>query len=443
MPDFRALFAPDQQEAPDFKMLFAPDVTYNDEGSSWSEEPKPDWRDAEVAETAKALGIQAQKPGYRGTILPLQIDESGNRSLAVPDIIHSPATLPGDVYTGKVGTPEEAMDRAAGFVPGSSIRSPRPFAARTAKAPEPVKVPDEVPSTQALKDMATSLYKEADDAGLKITGPSYGRLVAGLTHAVKKEGLDRALHPGSHAAMRRLIGEIPKDVPPGAMSRLTGEKGVTSTKTFTLEEIDTLRKVIGAVRKSKDKDKADDRRIAGIMADRIDEWLGSLGTADVAAGDAMAASKSIRAARSIWTRMSKAELLDEAMERALDRVGANYTNAGLQTALRQEFKRIKNAKHLFRKFSQQEQAVIRSIVRGNSVENYLRWAGKFSPSSPLSTAISIFTGGYGVGMGIPGALGLMGVGEVAARTSARMGQKKVNRLNALVRRGYDADERLE
>lgn len=424
--------------------LTGPDINpYNDEGASWSENPRPDWRDAEAVDAAKALGIQTQKPSYRGSILPFQIDESGNRSLAVPDLIYNPATLPGDVYAGKVGTKEEVSDRAAGFVPGSGLRGVRPSVLRRGEPVKTPKVSDELPTTQALKEMGSALYREADEAGLKIAGPSFGRLVAGLTHTVKKEGIDPTLHPGSMAAMRRLIGALPKDMPPGAMSRLTGVSGQKSNKTFTLEEIDTLRKVIGAVRKSKDKDKADDRRIAGIMADRIDEWLSSLGAADVVAGDAVAAAQSIRAARSIWTRMSKAELLDEAMENALDKVGANYTNAGLQTALRQEFKRIKRSKHLFRKFSKQEQAVISSIVRGHSAENYLRWAGKFAPSSPLSTAISIFTGGYGAGLGLPGAFGLMGVGEVAARTSAKMGRKKVDHLNALVRRGYgNIDEGL-
>lgn len=447
MGKFTGIFA-DEPPQSRFRGIFGPDDgeatanPYNDEGASWGENPQPDWRDVEAAETAKALGVQTQEQGYRGNILPFQIDEGGRRSFAVPDLIYNPATLPGDVYAGKVGTKGEMADRAAGFVPGSGLRGVRPSIIRRVGDEAP-KVSKELPTTQSLKNMGSALYKEADDAGLRIAAPSYGRLVAGLTHTLKKEGVDPTLHPGATAAIRRLIGEIPKDVPPGAMSKLTGVKGKVSSKAFTLEEIDTLRKVIGAVRRSKDPARADDRRLAGIMADRIDEWLGALGPGDVVAGDAVAASNSIRAARSIWARVKKAELLDEAHERALDKAGANYTNAGLQTALRQEFKRIKNNKALFRSFTKQEQAVITSIVRGASAENLLRWAGKFAPSSPLSTAITIFTGGYGAGLGVPGALALMGAGEVAARTSARMGQKKVNRLNALVRRGYDnVDEGL-
>jgi hypothetical protein len=301
-------------------------------------------------------------------------------------------------------------------------------------APKMPKV-TEVPNTPDLKGMASSLYKEADDAGMAMPLDSYSRLVASIVHAAKKEGFDRSLHPGTKAAVQRLISEIPKDTPPDAMHKITKVPGRKAQKTFALEDVDTLRKVVGAARRSKDPNLADDRRIAGIVSDRIDEWIDN--PSNWSGGDVEKGSKAIRAARSLVVRYKKAEILDKAHENALDRVGANYTNAGLQTALRQEFKTVKKS-HDFKKFSPEEKAVITSIVRGASAENLLRWAGKFAPSSPMATVLTIFTG-HSLG-GPVGAAALMGAGQLAKNASTKMGQKKVNRLNALVRRGYDSQD---
>jgi hypothetical protein len=442
--DFRAMFAPasQEQDAPDFRAMFAPGEApiasnpYNDEGPSWSEQPAPDWRDAEATANLTAIGGAPAEEGYRGAVLPFKMNAQGQRELAVPSMIQDPATLPGDVYAGNVN-PAAVPDRTLGFA--AAVIGARPMAGkRVAGTPEAApQPPKELPTTQSLKESASALYREADEAGLAIHGNSYGRLVAEITNKAKGEGLNRRLHPGSFAAIRQLIADVPKDVPAGAMSKITGIGAKPSTKAFSLEEIDTLRKTVGAARRSKSPDLADDRRIAGIVADRIDDWLDNLGTKDIAAGDQDAAVKAIRAARGIVVRVKKSEILDEAMENALDRVGANYTNAGLQTALRQEFKRIKKAKHLFRKFSPQEQSVIQSIVRGASAENILRWAGKFSPTSPLSAVVAMFAGSPG---GVAGQAALMGGGALAAKASAKMGQKKVDQLNALVRRGYESED---
>jgi hypothetical protein len=130
--------------------------------------------------------------------------------------------------------------------------------------------------------------------------------------------------------------------------------------------------------------------------------------------------------------MRKAETLDKIHERALNKVGANYSNAGMQTALRQEFKNLANSPKMSR-FTKEEQAVIRRIVRGASGENILRYLGKFAPTSPISAMVSMFVGAPG---GVVGQAALMGAGTVARNASARMGANKVNELNALVRRGY-------
>jgi CheY-specific phosphatase CheX len=168
------------------------------------------------------------------------------------------------------------------------------------------------------------------------------------------------------------------------------------------------------------------------MTDRIDDWINKPTARDIAAGDPAKASESIKNARHLWERMRKAETLDKIQERALNKVGANYTSAGMQTALRQEFRNLANSPK-FSRFSKEEQALVRQIVRGASGENLLRYLGKFAPTSPISAMVSMFVGAPG---GVVGQAALMGAGTAARNASARMGASKVNELNALVRRGY-------
>lgn len=303
-------------------------------------------------------------------------------------------------------------------------------------APSP-KLTD-VASTPEIKGMAQQMYKEAEDAGVRYTPSGYNRLAYGLRHLAETEGLDKNLHPQSYSAISRIYGNrvvTPKTDP---MSPVTGVTPQMPNKTFSLEDIDMARKWLGAARKSSTNDA--DRRIANLAADRIDEFLANPVATDIAAGDAQAASKSITAARALWARAKKAEVLDAIQERALNRVGANYTNAGLQTALRQEFKTIANNPNKMRQFDAAEQAVIKRIVRGASVENMLRWAGKFSPTSPMQAMVTMFVGAPG---GPVGQAALMGGGYAAANRSAAMQARKIEELNALVRRGYGSDAMFE
>jgi hypothetical protein len=413
--------------------------------AKWREAaPQEDWHDAEAKSNLAAM--QPQDPGdteVRGNILPLSRNvETDKLSLAVPGFLQDPATLPGDVYTGRVDPQSnEGGRRALGFaaatLPSNVARGAR---MRPGAEPAPVSAPKnaDVFPTQSLKDLQQGFYKESADAGMVIKGDSYGQFVRELAQGVKKAGIDKKLTPHSYAAMERLWSEIPRQQARDPMSPVTGIEPKPNTKTFTLEAIDNLRKVVGDARKTKSPELKNDRRVANIIADRIDDWIDSgLQAGDIAAGDPAKAISALKAGRGITVRMKKAEILDEIKESALDRVGANYTNAGMQTAIRQEFKRIRKSDYLFRKFSPQEQTIIKSIIRGASMENGLRYLGKFAPTSPLAAVISLSVG-HTAG-GPVGAAALMGVGAMAAKKSASMGQRKFDQLDALVRRGYDEE----
>lgn len=77
--------------------------------------------------------------------------------------------------------------------------------------------------------------------------------------------------------------------------------------------------------------------------------------------------------------------------------------------------------------------MIRGIVRGGPMENFLRHIGKFAPRGIVGTTLS---GGAGYAMGGPvGAAAMLGVGEAAKRTSSAITNQKMQNLIEAVRRG--------
>jgi hypothetical protein len=434
--DYRSLFAPaTDANKPDFKSLFAPSesggVTEIAKGGiPQNIPPQQDWRDQEAQETLKALGGGGSAPRVgsdwqRSTVLPFaRNDATGDVSPAVPGLVQglidmgeSAATLPGDVYAGRVDpNSDEGGRRAAEF---GLLANPVSAASKAgvgfmgvpknSLAPTASKVA--APSTQELGDMARLAYKRAEDAGLVVKPESFKRVVAGVVYKAKKEGIDPTIHPKATAAAKRLVDAVENAQPK------------------TLQELDTLRRVVKAAAASIDPD---ERRIATIMIDRIDDYLANLTAKDVAAGDANVASNSIMEARSLWARMRKAEVIDELFEKAKNAVGANYTQAGMSTALRQQFRQLLNNKKAMRGFSKEEQAAIRRVVRGGPVENVIRLLSKMAPRGVVS-------GGFGLGVGAtmgPMAGGAaMLTGELARRSASAMAMRNANKASELIRRG--------
>jgi len=268
------------------------------------------------------------------------------------------------------------------------------------------------PTTDALKQQAHELYQQADNAGLVVSRQGITRVFNDIAETVKNAGIDKTIHPKATAALGRL--------------QEAAEQGAG----LSLREVDTLRRVVGGAAKSIDPD---ERRIATIMIDKIDDWLGNLRPTDVAAGNAKAASENIAAARDMWRTFRKSEIIENAFEKAKNTVGANYTSADMATALRQQFKSILGNVRTARNFSKAELDIIRGVVRGGPVENALRLLGKFAPRGVVSTTLA-GSAGYGAA-GPVGAAALLGAGEVGRRAAGSIGVGNAERAAALIRSG--------
>jgi hypothetical protein len=265
-----------------------------------------------------------------------------------------------------------------------------------------------VPTVADLEAESRALYDAAKARGVLVSHTVFDDAIDDIVRKAQAFPIDEQLTPATWRVIQRL-----------------NEMRGTSVD---LEDLDTLRKVIGLAAGAESKA---DRAAAMQIMSEFDRFTAGLRPADVLSGDPQAAMNDILRARSLWSRKAKAETIEQIFERARNAVGANYTAAGMQTALRQQFRQIANDPLQLRRFTKEEQGVIKEIVRGGTVENFLRLIGKFAPRGAISGGILAGATYANPAMGAA----LFAAGEAAKAGSTRLGMGNVRRLDVMVRTG--------
>lgn len=267
------------------------------------------------------------------------------------------------------------------------------WAPRLERSPERPQAPATIDDLTQAKNAA---YKRAEETGVVVARGAINRLKVELVNDLKKEGLNKTLHPKTSAALKEILDT----------------KGQLS-----LSQIETLRKIAndakGAIEPA-------DARLGARIVERIDDFEANLADADVVSGNPAAAT-AFKEARALNTRLSKARTIDKLLKDAELQAGANYTMSGMENALRQQFKALAKNDRKMRQFSQAEQAAIRKVALGGPVENTLRLLGKLSPTGALPTL---------VGMGAIGAAGPAGIAIPAAGAASRYAATRMTIRNA-------------
>ena len=312
---------------------------------------------------------------------------------------------------GKVEEGVQSVGRfATGFAGGSGIANKADDVVHGALGLTKRAIPD-APTTEQLKGIANAAYKAADDVGLIMHPGSFKNFserVAGIT---KHAGIDRDIHPKATAAVRRI------------------QEAAESGKAIKLQDFEILRKVVRGARASIDKD---ERRIGSMIAKEMDDYISRIGSADVISGNPQAASAALNTARDAWTRMSKSDVIQEAVEKAGVRAG-QFSGSGFENALRTQFRQIAMNPKRMRGFSQTEQEAIKKVAMGGPLDNAMRSLGKLAPTGVVSAGIG-GTAGYAIG-GPVGAVALPAAGAIARRGATKLTERNVDKLSDLVRRG--------
>ena len=265
------------------------------------------------------------------------------------------------------------------------------------------------PSIDQLRSASNAAYKAAEQAGAVFKPSAYDNFFAALVPDIRKAGFDVNLHPKVSAVL----------------TRLEAEQG----KPQTLENLEILRRVTKSAAASPE---ADERRIAGMVQDKLDNFVANAGPADIMAGNAAVAVPALQQARKLWSQASKADTIETLMDRA--KLSApNFSGSGMENAVRTEFRALAKNERKMRLFTDAEQDAIRKVAMGGPTENALRMLGKFAPTGVVSGALSSGTGAlFGGGIG---AVALPTAGFAARQGATALTMRNARLAEELMRGG--------
>lgn len=260
----------------------------------------------------------------------------------------------------------------------------------------------QAPTVQELKGQAGQQYKFAEEVGAVFKKNSYNQFANKLESTLSKEGLDKTLQPRVFAALERI-----KDTKGGNVS---------------LENMEILRRISQAAGSSAD---ASERRLASILVDNLDDFVETAQPSQLAKGSSEAVS-ALTDARALWKRAKKTEIIDDLVSSAELRAEANFSQSGMENALRRKLVNLADNPRALRTFNKEEQNAIKVAAKGGPVQNVLRFIGKLAPTGIVSGGGSV---GLGYLAGGPiGAIGLPLAGGIARQGATQLGLRNIEQL---------------
>jgi hypothetical protein len=160
----------------------------------------------------------------------------------------------------------------------------------------------------------------------------------------------------------------------------------------------------------------------------------------ISKGQADVAVKELKTARDLWKRSNKTQILEDILQSAELRATANYSQSGMENALRRKLVNLADSEDL-KFFTKAEQDAIKAAAKGGKVQNFLRWAGKYAGTSPLQTGVGSGMGGaIGAMLGGPagaavGAATVPAVGGLARAGATQLGMQQIRQLQEMMALG--------
>jgi hypothetical protein len=277
----------------------------------------------------------------------------------------------------------------------------------------------ELPTSAEFVKRSDDIYAAARAQGVNYTPTFWQRMYAGLEAKLKADGFNPARHPDAARELALLKATMPT-TKANPMSPMTGAgPKTTAAGNMTLEGLEQTRSEIG--RKARDLRKANnttDARQLEIMQSYMDDFL----DAPVRAGDVIgganpaAALKLLEDARGVYKQKVKSQKLDELFYQAELDAGANYTQAGLEHALRRRFREVLRDKSRRAGWAPDELRAMEAVVNEGKIS---RAIGKVAPTGALSktlvpTAGMVVGGGAGFLAGGPAGAAIAGPAVAAA-----------------------------
>lgn len=318
---------------------------------------------------------------------------------------------------------EVASDAARGAVAGGIVGAAVPAVgsylwrrqAQRAGARAAREAARRAPGGDDLRAQASALYEAARARGVVVQQDHFAGFASGLGREIAEAGVDDALTPRAAAALRRVRSIVEREAD------------------VSLQDMDQLRRVIGIAAQAPDPN---ERRLAGIMLDRLDDYMVSLSDDALRAGSADGLGAELAQARDMWARLRRTERVEEAITRAGDAA------SGFENGIRVEFRRLLRDGRFMRSLTQPERDLIRAVVRGTPMGNFLRvlsgWGGGRDAQRNLLSGTAGMMMGGAAGASVGGPLG----GAIGAALPVVTGRFAAGRSEAMTARAADTARRL-
>lgn len=269
------------------------------------------------------------------------------------------------------------------------------------------------PTSEMLRAQGNALYQQVDDAGVQITPKAFGRAKDEIRDYLRANtGFDELPGPGSLTPNTARVMQIMDE----AGSRMAQEP----TAALPFRTLDQMRRHAGAA--AGNVANRSDQKAGVAVIQQLDDFVQRLSPDDVAGGDLSALKTAIPKAREVWSRMSKSQLVDDAMERS-----ENYLS-GSASGVRNQFKNILQNKKLSARFTPAEKAALRRVTHPGALESMVNLAG-----GGLSQ-LGAIGGGFALG-GPGGALGGAALGAGARKLSEAMTMRNAEMARAAIASG--------
>lgn len=204
---------------------------------------------------------------------------------------------------------------------------------------------------------------------------------------------------------------------------------MTGTQRVPFTKLEQMRSALNDLKGSKE---AATRKYAGQAVAELDTYIAQLKGSDIIAGKGNVgqAVKAVQDARKDWRNLSRASVLEDALNvaeaKALD------PKASEGELIRRQLINLAGNKDKMRSFSERERNAIKSVASGPTLDPLLSLLARFNPErSQLVTAGTAFTAGTNPAL----AVAVSGTGFAADKLQSAMRQQSLTRLISDISQG--------
>ena len=271
------------------------------------------------------------------------------------------------------------------------------------------------PAAAALREQATAMYGLARQSGVNIKPQAFSALSKDIRGALQAENFSE-----------RFIPQTVRNV------QASLDDAVRTNTAVPLERLELLRQEIVPLTRGATPELASQRRLAGIVLQKIDDFGEALGQAryPITNGVVTAAEQQaqLRLARELWRQQRNVTVMDEALQRA-----QTYTS-GLANGIRSEFASLSKNRKFMSGLNTTEREAIRGMASAANVRGMLMMMAKMDPNRSNLKTMAILGGGAlaSGGTGFAAGLGVLGAGWTAAKLSGRVMTNRANQARRVL-----------